>query len=969
MSLHHHTPSLTVIDPRGLNVRNIAYQRRTAQEPPQACITRQVFDPRGFLQQQWDPRLFALQQSDPEVQPNLQHRHSLSGQVLCSHSVDAGRQVRWCGTAGQLLEQWDGRGGHQRFEYDLLLRPVAVFERAAGEAAERCVERMTYAGMTAVDAAHNRCGRLIRHDDPAGTLFHEGYGIQGEVTRQTRRLRAVATDRDWPLPMGERDAQLQAEAFTTTWQYDALGQVLEQIDARGNRQRSRYGVDGLLSDMSIVFKSGVRKALLGQRTFNASAQVTCEQAGNGVVSVAQYSPRDGRLMRLTARHKDTPDVPLQDLAYRYDRVGNVLRIHDAAQPTRWASNGQVEAVSTFEYDSLSQLITARGRENARQGGTAALPGRVTFGATDDTLWRQYTRHYTYDQAGNLSQMRHAPATGSGYTQRMRIGARSNHSVIEQTGAVAPGLGAGFDPGGNQQTLGPGQAMSWNVRNQLVRVAQVVRDNGEHDDETYVYDGAGQRVLKRRVAHTATLAHTHEVLYLPGLHLHRHGATGEWLNVLVAEAGRNTVRGLQWEQGRPREMSDEQLRFGLSDHLGSQALELDEHAGLLSQESYYPFGATAWWAAKSAVEASYKTLRYSGKERDASGLYYYGFRYYAPWLMRWISADPAGDADGLNLYAMVGNNPVSFVDAGGLQRTPVLEVLVLIVLLTLVGYGVGAPMQREAAGAFIGFFGGILGLGLVGHGEYQRQRAVFVVTEARQQQARDIGRKSAEHLGGMRNLTAPEIDGLADFFMEQRLGAPDTQHLAYGITPAARGGYYAYIGPIEHRAEADAAAKSERNPRFTLSRLGFVGIEVRASSRKTASTPLPTGGLTQDEVAPVTKASGAPHKGIAEGGPVAPPAMPGLSSGRAPHRPVIDVDDILDDLRGPGGPIIRRVLGGLEAGTIPFARGHAFHQAANTRSFDLPGYQGHTGRGAYRLLVQHVSGFNYRAVRVMDPHRR
>ncbi|EGH49324.1 insecticidal toxin protein, partial [Pseudomonas syringae pv. pisi str. 1704B] len=51
--------------------------------------------------------------------------------------------------------------------------------------------------------------------------------------------------------------------------------------------------------------------------------------------------------------------------------------------------------------------------------------------------------------------------------------------------------------------------------------------------------------------------------------------------------------------------------------------------------------TAWWAARSAVEAKYKTVRYSGKERDTSGLYYYGLRYYAPWLQRWINPDPAG----------------------------------------------------------------------------------------------------------------------------------------------------------------------------------------------------------------------------------------------------------------------------------------------------------------------------------------
>ncbi|MFJ2493842.1 hypothetical protein ACIOV9_20165 [Pseudomonas iridis] len=56
------------------------------------------------------------------------------------------------------------------------------------------------------------------------------------------------------------------------------------------------------------------------------------------------------------------------------------------------------------------------------------------------------------------------------------------------------------------------------------------------------------------------------------------------------------------------------------------MELDERAKTISHEGHYPFGATAWLAAKSAIEVSYKFARYSGKEMDISGLYYYGERY-------------------------------------------------------------------------------------------------------------------------------------------------------------------------------------------------------------------------------------------------------------------------------------------------------------------------------------------------------
>lgn len=124
--------------------------------------------------------------------------------------------------------------------------------------------------------------------------------------------------------------------------------------------------------------------------------------------------------------------------------------------------------------------------------------------------------------------------------------------------------------------------------------------------------------------------------------------------------------LHWESGRPGEITGDQLRYSYDNPTGSGQLELDGTGNIISMEEYYPYGGTAVWTARSAVEADYKTIRYSGQERDATGLYYYGYRYYQPWVGRWLSADPAGTVDGLNLYCMVRNNPVTFMDSAGLM---------------------------------------------------------------------------------------------------------------------------------------------------------------------------------------------------------------------------------------------------------------------------------------------------------------
>jgi RHS repeat-associated protein len=100
------------------------------------------------------------------------------------------------------------------------------------------------------------------------------------------------------------------------------------------------------------------------------------------------------------------------------------------------------------------------------------------------------------------------------------------------------------------------------------------------------------------------------------------------------------------------------------------LELDETALLISYEEYYPFGTTSYQAGKGTKEVPLKRYRYCGKERDEeSGLNYHGARYYIPWLCRWMSTDPIGIKDGLNVYAYVHNNPITMCDATGNNAMP------------------------------------------------------------------------------------------------------------------------------------------------------------------------------------------------------------------------------------------------------------------------------------------------------------
>ncbi|MCS3839541.1 insecticidal toxin complex protein TccC [Pseudomonas sp. JAI111] len=654
--LHRKTPTINAIDSRGLAVRQIAYWRRNADDSPQARITRQQHDVAGRQIAQWDPRLFA---SVPDA--NNRTVYSLSGRTLLVDSADAGWRMSLPADAGQILRNWDQRGSGWQITFDDQLRPTIIQEQAADETL-RVIERLSYGDSSSASARHNQCGALTRHDDTAGSLHINEYALCGKPVSQTRRLLTDPRQPVWPAGEKDRNALLETgDGHETTWRYNALGEAIQQIDAGQHQQRFSFDVTGQLKTISLLIKDApTEQVILKDLLYNAFGQIESQTAGNGVVSRAVFDPASGRLSSLGATVSGST---LLDLHYAYDAVGNVTRIEDRAQPVQFGSNQRVEAVSNFIYDSLYQLSSATGRESTGQHVQPhlSLSGRTPI---DTRRLFNFIEHYAYDNGGNLTELRHV-RNGNNYTRTFSVATASNRLRSWNKGNSVPHSNADFDANGNQQALNPGQSLQWHARNQLASVLLVPREEGNDDIERYSYDSSGQRVRKIQTTFAASATHTREVRYLPGLEIRTHN--NEHLEVITLKAGRCSIRYLHWTTGRPTGIAANQMRYSLDDHLGSSSLELDDQAWLISQDSYLPYGGTAWSASRSQVEAGYRTIRYSGKERDASGLYYYGARYYAPWLQRWISPDPAGAVDGLNLYCMVGNNPVRYIDHHGNQK--------------------------------------------------------------------------------------------------------------------------------------------------------------------------------------------------------------------------------------------------------------------------------------------------------------
>ena len=251
-------------------------------------------------------------------------------------------------------------------------------------------------------------------------------------------------------------------------------------------------------------------------------------------------------------------------------------------------------------------------------------------------------------------------------------------------------------------------MRWDFHDQLCATSRQVVNEGVPETTYYVYDADGQRV--RKVTERQNSARKNERFYLGGIEVYREfdaaGAVAlerETLHVMDDKRRIALIETKTIGKCAAAHSPEPMVRYELANHLGSASVELDTEGGLLSYEEYSPYGNSTFQAGCNA-EVSLKRYRYTGKERDEeNGFTYHGARYYAPWLGRWISCDPAGMVDGTNLYASCRNNPINLVDRQGTDAsTPegkapwYVRALIWSVELVFGANDAAAPTTKEEA---------------------------------------------------------------------------------------------------------------------------------------------------------------------------------------------------------------------------------------------------------------------------------
>jgi RHS repeat-associated protein len=418
------------------------------------------------------------------------------------------------------------------------------------------------------------------------------------------------------------DPLLQTEYY----RYDAAGRVIEIVDRKGQLTRVQY--DALGRTTRTDFADG-SYTTFAYDAGNRVTQITDSVAGSVVRTFDD-------LDRMT-----TETTPKGAVSYGYDVAGRLTSTTVSGQP-------QI----TYTYDDANRLteIAQGGRvvtmtyDAADRRSSQTLPNGILVEASYDAASRltglTYSRSgtvfgtltYAYDAAGQRTEV-------GGSLARTLLPSAVSSATYDAANRLTQWGGVPFtyDANGNLATAGS-RTFGWDARNRLSAVG------GTATIATFGYDG-----LRRRTSISFGSGAT-DLLY-DGQNIIQESSGG------VTTANLLVGHGLDDVITRTDSSGEHTI---LADALGSTVALTDNTGAISTTYTYSAFGQTT-----ATGQSTASTNRFSGREADATGLYYYRARYYDPALGRFLSEDPAGFGAGdPNLYAYVFNSPTNLTDPTG-----------------------------------------------------------------------------------------------------------------------------------------------------------------------------------------------------------------------------------------------------------------------------------------------------------------
>ena len=405
------------------------------------------------------------------------------------------------------------------------------------------------------------------------------------------------------------------------YRYDDLGRIDRIVNvAKG----AGYPGSGTFAGQYQIAAYAYRGQRLGTATYGN--QTTCEFAYDGL----------GRPISFRNASGGNVFLELQQL---FDGAGN-RRFQLETPSVAGQANGE-----RYEFDSLYRLTRFAPQPIAPVNpaqfappnaplGVNALIGQQAIDAAIGPLAQNPPNFaYGYDSVGNRLEERLPGQAPVVYAA----------NSLNQYGS-AGGTPLQYDLNGNLIDDGL-FTYSYNYRNQLV---QAIRKATNAEEARLLYDASGRLIAVRESGQVTVLI-------------------SDGVNVIEEYRGGNVTSQYVYEDGIDRRC---QLAAGGDewwyhcDLLSSSRL-LSDSAGnpLPKRYEYEPFGTLLSGPPHS------NAYLYAGKRLITSlGLYDSRARQYSPPLGRFLQRDPMGVSEGPNLYVYAGNNPVTFLDATGREKT-------------------------------------------------------------------------------------------------------------------------------------------------------------------------------------------------------------------------------------------------------------------------------------------------------------
>jgi RHS repeat-associated protein len=491
-------------------------------------------------------------------------------------------------------------------------------------------------------------GRVVRTTNALGNATRYAYDANDRVT-SILDAAGGQTSFDY-FPDGQVHTVTDANQHPTVYTVDSLGRVASRTDPLQRSETFTYDLKGRLSGHTN------RNGQLTVRTYDAHDRLaTMTFADQSVVTYVRDDA--GRLTHIqdsangeTVREYDDLDRVASEMtdrgtiAYTYDAAGRretstitgqppVVYTYDDADRLKTITQGTT--ATALEYDDAGRrvlLTLPNGTSTAYAYDAASQMASITYKAGAVTLG---DLSYTYDAIGRRVEVGGSFArTGLPQPQAGSTFDAANRLVQWNGGVLS------YDADGNLRSTGLDN-FTWNARGQLAGTTI--------GSTTFGYDGTGRRAAK--VAGSATTRYMYDGASLVQ---ELNGASPIASRLMGSDIDESFARTSASGTATP-----------LTDALGSTIAETNSSGAITARYTYEPFGRVAVSGATTG-----DTARFTGREDDGSGLYFYRARYYSPQLQRFLSEDPLGMQDGQpDSYAYVGNNPVSYRDPLGLQMTP------------------------------------------------------------------------------------------------------------------------------------------------------------------------------------------------------------------------------------------------------------------------------------------------------------